>query len=321
MIVECLILTIGIKGIDNQSIALAKALGLKYKITHINVNPLLKNFPFLGSFFFNFFSDQIKLIEKYNFKYLITTGKKLSGVTVALKKKLGKRIINIHLQKPSFQSIYFDIIITPEHDNFYTQNNHIKIIGSLSPFDEKDIEKHFQYIKDDFKKFNPPNILILLGGTSKRYKPTNTDYCKLLIKAREAVKKISGNIIICTSRRTPKKVLYLSKKILSKFPNKVVISDDTNKNIYPGIIKISDFIIVTNDSVNMVSEIATTPKKLFIGYLNEEKSKIKSFHDKLQRLKIIEIFDDSLFNYEKVLLENNKKLNADFLQIIKKLSK
>jgi len=71
----------------------------------------------------------------------------------------------------------------------------------------------------------------------------------------------------------------------------------------------------------MVSEIATTPKKLFIGYLNEEKSKIKSFHDKLQRLKIIEIFDYSLFNYEKVLLENNKKLNTDFLQIIKKLSK
>ena len=72
----------------------------------------------------------------YNFKYLITTGKKLSGVSVALKKIYGERIINIHLQKPNFYSKYFDILVTPEHDDFYRKNNIIKIKrdkNNLSP--------------------------------------------------------------------------------------------------------------------------------------------------------------------------------------------
>ena len=39
---ECLILLIGIKGIDNQSIALAKNLGFKFKKIKIEINPFLK---------------------------------------------------------------------------------------------------------------------------------------------------------------------------------------------------------------------------------------------------------------------------------------
>ena len=137
---ECLILLIGIRGIDNQSIALAKNLGFEFKKIKIEINPFLTTFPFFGHFFNNL-GNNIRLIKKYDFKYLITTGKKLSGVSVALKKIYGERIINIHLQKPNFYSKYFDILVTPEHDDFYRKNNIIKIIGSLVPFNEIEIKK------------------------------------------------------------------------------------------------------------------------------------------------------------------------------------
>ena len=45
---ECLILLIGIKGIDNQSIALAKNLGFEFKKIKIEINPFLGTFPFFG---------------------------------------------------------------------------------------------------------------------------------------------------------------------------------------------------------------------------------------------------------------------------------
>ena len=48
MKIECLILLIGIKGIDNQSIALAKNLGFKFKKIKIEINPFLRTFPFFG---------------------------------------------------------------------------------------------------------------------------------------------------------------------------------------------------------------------------------------------------------------------------------
>ena len=320
MKIECLILLIGIKGIDNQSIALAKNLGLKFRKIKIEINPLLKTFPFVGNLFNNL-ENNLKLIKKYNFRYLVTTGKKLSGVSVAIKKIYGKKIINIHLQKPNFYSKYFDILVTPDHDGFYRQNNIIKIIGSLSPFNETEIKKKNPLLENKFKYFKSPNVLVLLGGKSKRFTPTNTDYSNLLFDIRYAAKKISANIIICQSRRTPENVSYLAEQIFSDFTNHIYISKKHEPNIYPSIIKICDYIIVTNDSVNMISEIASTTKNLFLGYLNEEKSKLKFFHEKLLKNNNMKIFKNSFYNFKKVPLDNNKKLNKDFKIILKKLSK
>ena len=317
---ECLILLIGIKGIDNQSIALAKNLGLEFKKIKIYINPFIRTFPFFGNIFNNL-ENSFKLIKKYNFKYLITTGKKLSGVSIALKKIYGEKIINIHLQKPNFYSKHFDILIIPEHDVFYRQNNIIKIVGSLSPFNEIQIQKKNPVIEKKFKYFKSPNVLLLLGGKSKRYIPTNSDYSKLLLDIKYAAKKISANVIICQSRRTPENVLYLAEKIFSDFTNHFYISKKDEPNIYPSIIKICDYIIVTNDSVNMISEIASTTKSLFLGYLNKEKSKLKSFHEKLLMQNNIKIFNKSFYNFKKVPLDNQKKLNKDFKLILEKLSK
>ncbi len=317
---ECLILLIGIRGIDNQSIALAKNLGFEFKKIKIQINPFLTTFPFFGHLFNNL-GNNLKLIKKYNFKYLITTGKKLSGVSVALKKIYGKKIINIHLQKPNFNSKYFDILVTPEHDKFYRKNNIIKIIGSLVPFNEIEIKKKNPLIEKKFKYFKSPNVLVLLGGKSKRFTPTNTDYSKLLLDIKYAAKKISANVIICQSRRTPENVSYLIKQIFSDFTNHYYISKKDEPNIYPSIIKICDYIVVTNDSVNMISETASTTKSLFLGYLNKEKSKLKSFHEKILKNNNIKVFKKSFYNFKKIPLDNKKKLNKDFKLILNKLSK
>ena len=317
---ECLVLLIGIKGIDNQSVALAKNLGFKFKKIKIKINPFIKNFPFIGNLFNNL-EPNLKLIKKYNFKYLVTTGKRLSGVSVAIKKIYGEKIINIHLQKPNFYSKYFDILVTPDHDGFYRQNNVIKIVGSLSPFNEIEIKKQNPIIEKKFKYFKSPNVLVLLGGKSKRYIPTNTDYSKLLLDIKYAAKKISANVIICQSRRTPENVLYLAEQIFSDFTDQFYISKKDEHNIYPSIIKMCDYIIVTNDSVNMISEIASTTKNLFLGYLNKERSKLKFFHEKLLMQNNIKIFKNSIYNFKKVPLDNQKKLNKDFKLILQKLSK
>ena len=71
----------------------------------------------------------------------------------------------------------------------------------------------------------------------------------------------------------------------------------------------------------MISEIASTTKSLFLGYLNKEKSKLKSFHEKLLKYDSIKIFKKSFYNFKKKPLDNKKKLNKDFKLILKKLSK
>ena len=183
------------------------------------------------------------------------------------------------------------------------------------------LKKKNPLIEKKFKYFKSPNLLILLGGKSKRFTPTNTDYSKLLLDIKYAAKKISANIIICQSRRTPENVLYLAEQIFSDFTNHFYISKKDEPNIYPSIIKICDYIIVTNDSVNMISETASTTKNLFLGYLNEEKSKLKYFHEKLLHNNTMKVFKKSFYNFKKIPLDNQKTLNKDFKLILNKLSK
>ena len=64
-----------------------------------------------------------------------------------------------------------------------------------------------------------------------------------------------------------------------------------------------------------------TTKNLFLGYLNKEKSKLKSFHEKLLKYNSIKIFKKSFYNFKKIPLDNQKKLNKDFKLILNKLSK
>ena len=71
----------------------------------------------------------------------------------------------------------------------------------------------------------------------------------------------------------------------------------------------------------MISEIASTKKNLFLGYLNKEKSKLKSFHEKLLKSNNMKIFKNSFYSFKKIPLDNQKKLNKDFKLILNKLSK
>ena len=221
-------------------------------------------------------------------------------------------------------SEYFDILIIPEHDNFHPKNINIKTIGSLSFFKEKDIKKFFQPIKNTFKKFLSPNILLLLGGQNKRYSPTLTEYYKLLKSVKKAAERISGNIIICPSRRTAKIVPYIASLIFSDFKFKKYISSNNVNDIYPGVLEISDYVIVTSDSVNMISEIASTSKNLYIANFSNNDLKLKSFHKKIIDLGIGKFFNENLENYNKKKLDNEKTINKNlkkFRKIFKTLSK
>lgn len=321
MKVDCLVLKVGIRGIDNQSIALAKHLGINYKVMNINVNPLLKYFPVLGNLFGKYFYNSFKILENYKFKFIITTGKRLSGVSVVLKQKYNKKIINLHIQKPPFLSHNFDVLVIPEHDNFNPINFNVKIIGSLSFFKEEEVKKNFQPIKTIFKNFRSPNILLLLGGKNKRYSPTFTDYTNLMLNVKKSAEQISGNVIICPSRRTCIKVLYLASLIFNNFKFKKYIHSNEKTDIYPGILNISDYVIVTSDSVNMISEIASTSNNLFIAKFKKNDLKLNKFHEKIVDLGFGKIFNNNLKKFKKNRLDNVKTVQREIIPILKLLSK
>ena len=114
-----LLLTQGMHGMVSQVEGLARAMKLSFKHQKIKLKPLWNLIPPK----FTPISEDL-LTEKFvcNSKVIISCGRKSVISSIALKKRFGKEIFNIHIQDPKVSFKHFDLIISPEHDGIKGDN-------------------------------------------------------------------------------------------------------------------------------------------------------------------------------------------------------
>ena len=295
----------GTKGMENQSLALAKLLSKNFKLIKYNPPYFLKKFPLIRNLFIFKIKDHL-LKNIHPPKIVITTGKRMAGVSLALKSILKENVKTIHIQNPKLPFEYFDLLLIPEHDKI-TAKNVIQTKGALSFFNYNELkkieEKKIKLIKGNKKNL----ILLMIGGNNKRYKPNNSDYYYLSMKILEATKNLSCQLVVLLSRRTPSKAVKILNSSFLKHNENFQIITSSEQNLYPDILKIADYMIVTSDSVNMISETASLSTPLFVSYLSKETGKILNFLKNLEKLGYIKNFEGKLFNYKKTKLNTNKE--------------
>ena len=288
---------------ENQSIALAKMLNANFKLINYNPPYFLKKFPLIGKFYAPYFLRK-KLYTDILPSIIVTTGKRMAGTSIALKSILKNNVKTIHIQNPKLSLNNFDLLLIPEHDRIKGKNV-IQTKGALCFFEEKDL-----------KKFNEPNlnkiktkkntVLLMVGGNSKKQKPKSTEYFELSSKVIQGVKNLDAQLIVSVSRRTPNKAIKILQSTFSKHLKEFKILSLNENNLYPKILEIIDYTIVTSDSVNMISELATLSKPLFIFHFSKGNRKISFFISNLKELNIVQDYKGNLFKFEKNKLQTNK---------------
>jgi mitochondrial fission protein ELM1 len=226
----------------------------------------------------------------------------MAGISIFIKSKLKDKIKTIHIQNPGISKKYFDLVLIPEHDQV-TGTNIIQTKGALNFFIYRELKNKYKYLRQN----NEKTILLMVGGKNKRYTPQNIDYLDLSMKVIKAIKNYNGKLLVSVSRRTPQKAVRIFDELFSKHLNDYEMFSITENNPYPDILKSIDYGIVTSDSVNMISEIATTPIPIFIYKFPKETGKILNFLDDLEDLGIIKIFENKLFPYNKIKLNTNQE--------------
>ena len=116
---KALLLSQGMHGMISQVEGLAKALNLDYKHQTIELKTLWNYIPPK----FTPITENI-LSEKFvcNAKVIISCGRKSVIPSIALKKKFGKDIFNIHIQDPKVALSNFDLVVCPKHDGLNGEN-------------------------------------------------------------------------------------------------------------------------------------------------------------------------------------------------------
>ena len=108
----------------------------------------------------------------------------------------------------------------------------------------------------------------------------------------------TGSLIITPSRRTSPEALRVLKEALANVP--YFLWDGQGDNPYFGILGLADFLVVTCDSVNMVSEAASTGKPVYVVDLPGGSEKFGRFHRALREDGITRPFTGKLQSYSYV---------------------
>ncbi|MEO9077929.1 MAG: mitochondrial fission ELM1 family protein [Rhodanobacter sp.] len=158
----------------------------------------------------------------------------------------------VQILDPRLDPGLWDTVIAPRHDGL-DGSNVLRPLGSLNPVDH-------EWLADgrdacpQFDELPQPRVGVLLGGT--RHGITlDTRYAgelakRLLDRQREE----GGSLLVLTSRRTPAVLIETLRPALKGIPGLLWAGQDDGPNPYPGVLGWADRLVVTPDSVNMLSE-------------------------------------------------------------------
>ena len=290
-----LLLTEGMHGMISQVEGLARGLDLDFIHEKIELNNFWKRIPPKITPVQSFtFKNNIK----ENFDIVISCGRKSIIPSLFLKKKLGKKIINIHIQDPKVSLDNFDFVVVPEHDGINGKNV-LTSKGAIHYLRNEDLNQNINYLKSQIIK--EKLVTLVVGGPNKYYDYHETTIKEIFSKVRENFINNGFQLIFIPSMRTPKKIIDLAKNYFEK--NHIIITE-VDKKAYLSSLKLTDYIVITCDSTSMISESAITGKPIYVAQMApiRKNYRFKKFFELFKSLNIIKDLEYSLeeWNYEKL---------------------
>ena len=257
------------RGHQQQLIAMVSALEtmmpLKYAIVQPRYSwlaklPVLSTAPWFSGM--NNFSTTLDRVDA-----IFSAGHITARPALFLKNRLSAKTA-VHLLSPNGGGRFFDMVVRPTHEcKKELATNMMAVTGGLSPWDKKNLQVINPLARTMAKKRIPTfdnkrnTIGVLLGGNSRLQVFTKSTAKKLLAELKKMAE--DNFLLITPSARTPIFVQLLLQKELSYHGN-VWLDDGRDPNVYGMILSLSDVVIATNDSVNMMTEGALTGKKLLL---------------------------------------------------------
>jgi uncharacterized protein len=210
---------------------------------------------------------------------IITCGRRMAGTSIALKwlaKAYADRTHTIHIQDPRLPPHYFDILIVPKHDPARGANV-LTSMASLNRFNMPKIVDAASQLGEKWRALPAPRVAVLLGGANRRYGISTVMAKDMASRLADFATKTGASLALIPSRRTPAYLVTQLTAALGPLP--YAIMDQAENNPYPGILGLVDAVIVTSDSVNMISEATITGLPILIAEWQSETGRIGAFHD------------------------------------------
>ena len=247
---------------------------------------------------------------------VISSGQYTIPYALAVRQANGGKTKLIHIQKPTIDPSSFDVVIAPEHDHARGKNL-IETFGATHDVTTEALEQAAKEFAPRFSHLKQPFLSIFIGGTSKKYDFTPARAAQLASTILDIAKTYPGTLLISGSRRTGEENMTYFDRRFRDQPN-IHLYNQVGKNPYMGMLALADTIMVTDDSISMISESAFTGKPLYILKLpeQEQRKKIGYFIDEAVKRGYVKYFEGSLEPWGKQPLDEVGRISDQVKSII-----
>ncbi len=217
---------------------------------------------------------------------LVSCGRGVIALALAVKRMSRGRTLWVHVQDPRFARRHVDLMVVPQHDPARGENV-LLTVGAVHRVRPALLEAGRARFTRLFADLPRPLVGVLIGGSNRVYRLTPA-LAATLGRQLAGLAAQGFGIAITPSRRTGEAALKALAEPLAGVPH--YLWDGTGENPYLGLLAHADALIVTGDSVNMVSEAASTGKPVHVVDLEGGSAKFRRFHDLLRREGIARAF-------------------------------
>lgn len=251
---ECWVVTDDAAG--NQRQALALATHLQMPIRHLVLRPRAP---------WSWLAPRLTLGGRYALpprqralfappwpRVAIGCGRAAALFTRMLRRLSDRQCYTVQILDPRIDTAHWHTVVAPRHDRVDGANV-LRPLGSLNTVDDEWLADGREACPA-FAELPAPRVGVLLGGP-RHGMALNAGYARqLATRLLQRQRLEGGSLLVLGSRRTSPALIEVFRTSLRDVPGLLWAGPDDGRNPYPGVLGWADRLVVTPDSVNMLSE-------------------------------------------------------------------
>ncbi len=243
---------------------------------------------------------------------LIAAGRQSVAISIALRRKSRGAIFTVQILDPAVSPAHFDLVVAPRHDRIHNRragaDNVIATLGALTRVTPERLAEAAAAHAPTLDHLPHPRVAVLIGGASKTHRLDRATAAEIGARLAALARDQGAGLMVTASRRTPPGCAAVIREHLGSAP--AVMWNGRGENPYFAYLGLADAILVTNDSVAMVSEACTTGKPVHLIALPGGSAKFDRFHAELRERDLARPFDGRIESWTPPPLDETARVAA-----------
>jgi uncharacterized protein len=294
---SCWCISKGMAGMNSQTSGLAKAVGFDFEFKNARMGFPWNCLPMSWAPWSNtVMKNPSALIAEPAPRLVVSCGRHGIIPALFLKKKFGDQVFTVHIQDPKIDTSGFDLVVIPKHDLTRADNVYLTTGALHYVTPEKLAAARTSEHATAFQESDRPICTVLLGGKNGYYSFSNSDIERLIVHLECVTEAHGVKLVILKSNRSPE---FACRRLEERFGEEHFVWDGQGHNPYFEALAWSSYVVVTGDSVSMVTEATATGCPVYVQHLTERRPapRFRRFHDMFEKAGYTRTFDGQLENW------------------------